>query len=211
MGSQVRILYRPPSKAQVRGVKPLTFFFLTPWLSPKVAPKSNRSRLRRHFYRTLFADAIARFALNACVFSLNSPCDPSANVETGTICPERLPAVFCHTTVFRQNSSSFWFASGTYPHDSPVDNRRCSQSARPAAETRGGPHGRDRLRKHCIPLLALPTASARPLSTPAQLRRRLASPSQSPFRNRRPQNPSHHSCINTKQPAFRDKTDHPME
>ena len=24
---------------------------------------------------------------------------------------------------FRQNSSSFWSASGTYPHDAPVDNR----------------------------------------------------------------------------------------
>ena len=166
MGSQVRILYRPPSKAQVRGVKPLTFFFLTPWLSPKVAPKSNRSRLRRHFYRTLLADAIARFALNACVFSLNSPCDPSANVETGTICPERLPAVFCHTTVFRQNSSSVWFDSGTYPHDAPVDNRPCPQSTWPTADTRGGANGRNRLRKHRIPLLALPTAGARPLPAP---------------------------------------------
>ena len=29
MGSQVRILYRPPSKAQARGVKPLVFFFDT--------------------------------------------------------------------------------------------------------------------------------------------------------------------------------------
>ena len=26
MGSQVRILYRPPSKEQVRGLEPLTFF-----------------------------------------------------------------------------------------------------------------------------------------------------------------------------------------
>ena len=26
MGSQVRILYRPPSKDQVRGLEPLTFF-----------------------------------------------------------------------------------------------------------------------------------------------------------------------------------------
>ena len=162
-------------------------------------------------YRTLFANAIARFTLSACVFSLNSPCNPSANVETGTTCPERLPADFHHTAIFQQNSSSFWFASGTYPHDAPVDNRPCPQSARPRTDTRGGPHGRNRLRKHRIPLLALPTAGARPLPAPAQLRRRLASPVPSPFRNRRPQDASHHSSINTKQPAFRDKTDHPME
>jgi hypothetical protein len=48
MGSQVRILYRPPSKAQVRGVKPLAFFFLAPRLAPKVTPKTNRTFLKRH-------------------------------------------------------------------------------------------------------------------------------------------------------------------
>lgn len=106
---------------------------------------------------------------------------------------------------------SIWPASSTYPHDAPVDNRPCPQSARPTVETRGGPHGRDCLRKHRIPLLALPTAGAQPLPASAQLRRRLASPIPSPFRNRRPQDASHHSSINTKQPAFRDKTDHPME
>lgn len=33
---------------------------------------------------------------------------------------------------------SIWFASRTYPHDAPVDNRPCPQSARPTVETRGG-------------------------------------------------------------------------
>ena len=135
------------------------------------------------------------FCIKACVFSLNSPWDPSANVETGTICPERLPADIYLTTVFRQNSSSFWFASGTYPHDTPVDNRPCPQSARPTADTRGGANGRNRLRKHRIPLLALPTASARPLPAPTQSRRRLTSSIPSPFRNRRPQNPDYCCCI----------------
>lgn len=106
---------------------------------------------------------------------------------------------------------SVWPASGTYPHDAPVDNRPCPQSTRPGTDTRGGPHGRNRLRKHRIPLLALPTAGARPLPAPTQSRRRLASSIPSPFRIRRPQDASHHSSINTKQPAFRDKTDHPME
>lgn len=106
---------------------------------------------------------------------------------------------------------SVWLASGTYPHDDPVDNRPCPQSARPAAETRGGANGRNRLRKHRIPLLALPATGARSLPAPAQLRRRLASSIPSPIRNRRPQDPSHHSSINSKQPTFRDKTYHPME
>lgn len=132
-------------------------------------------------------------------------------METGTICSERLPADFYHTTFLRQIPSSFWFASGTYPHDAPVDNRPCPQSARLTADTRGGANGRNRLREHRIPLLALPTASARPLPAPTQLRRRLASSIPSPFRNRRSQNPSNHSSINTKQLAFQDKTDHPME
>lgn len=106
---------------------------------------------------------------------------------------------------------SVWSASRTYPHDAPVDNRPYPQSARPEAETRGGANGRNRLRKHCIPLLALPAAGARPLPALAQHRRRLASSIPSPFCNRRSQDASHHSSINTKQPAFQDKTDHPME
>lgn len=139
------------------------------------------------------------------------PCDPSTNVEIGTTCPKRLPADFYHTVVFRQNSSSFWFASGTYPHDVPVDNRPCPQSARSTADTRGGTNGRNRLRKHSIPLLALPTAGAQPLPAPTQLRRRLASSIPIALCSRRPQDANHHSSINTKQPAFCDKTDHPME
>lgn len=106
---------------------------------------------------------------------------------------------------------SIWFASRTYPHDAPVDNRPCPQSARPTVETRGGANGRNRLRKHRIPLLALPATGAQSLPAPAQLRRRLASSIPSPIRNRRPQDPSHHSSINSKQPTFRDKTYHPME
>lgn len=106
---------------------------------------------------------------------------------------------------------SVWSASGTYPHDAPVDNRPCPQFAWPTADTRGGANGRNRLRKHRIPLLALPATGARSLSAPAQLRRRLASSIPSPIRNRRPQDPSHHSSINSKQPTFRDKTYHPME
>ena len=106
---------------------------------------------------------------------------------------------------------SVWSASGTYPHDAPVDNRRCPQSARSMADTRGDANGRNRLRKHRIPLLALPASGARSLPAPAQLRRRLAGPIPSPFRNRSPQDANHHSSINTKQPTFRDKTDHSME
>lgn len=106
---------------------------------------------------------------------------------------------------------SVWSASGTYPHDAPVDNRRCPQSARSIADTREDANGRNRLRKHRIPLLALPATGARSLPAPAQLRRRLASSIPSPIRNRRPQDPSHHSSINSKQPTFRDKTYHPME
>lgn len=106
---------------------------------------------------------------------------------------------------------SVWSASGTYPHDAPVDNRRCPQSARSMADTRGDANGRNRLRKHRIPLLALPTAGARSLPAPAQLRRRLACPISIALCSRRPQDASHHSSINTKQPAFRDKADHPME
>lgn len=33
---------------------------------------------------------------------------------------------------------SIWSAYSTYPHDAPVDNRPCPQSARPTVETRGG-------------------------------------------------------------------------
>lgn len=132
-------------------------------------------------------------------------------METETTRSERLPADFYHTTVFRQNSSSIWSVSGTYPHDAPVDNRRCPQSARSMADTTGDANGRNRLRKHCIPLLALPTAGAQSLPAPAQLRRRLASPISIALCSRRPQDASHHSSINTKQPAFRDKADHPME
>ena len=106
---------------------------------------------------------------------------------------------------------SVWSASGTYPHDAPVDNRRCPQSARPIVDTRGGANGRNRLRKHSIPLLALPTAGARSLPAPAQLRRWLASSISIALCSRRPQDASHYSSINTKQPALRDKTDHPME
>ena len=106
---------------------------------------------------------------------------------------------------------SVWSASGTYPHDAPVDNRPRSQphGLRPIP----GEAQMDEIvcANNSIPLLALPTAGARPLSAPTQLRRRLASSIPSPFRNRRPQDPSHHSSINSKQPTFRDKTDHPME
>ena len=111
MGSQVRILYRPPSKVQARDVKSLAFFFLT----PRVTPKIKRSRLRRNFYHNFFADVIARFVYNACVFSLNYPYDTSANVETGTTRPELLPADFYHTRDFWQNSSSYWPAFGQLP------------------------------------------------------------------------------------------------
>lgn len=105
---------------------------------------------------------------------------------------------------------SVWSASGTYPHDAHLDNqtRKSHGSCRKLG---GGPHGRDCLRKHRIPLLALPATGARSLPAPAQLRRRLASSIPSPIRNRRPQDPSHHSSINSKQPTFRDKTYHPME
>lgn len=106
---------------------------------------------------------------------------------------------------------SVWSASGTYPHDAPVDNRPRPQPHGLRPIPGGGANGRNRLRKHRIPLLALPATGARSLSAPAQLRRRLASSIPSPFRNRRPQDPSHHSSINSKQPTFRDKTDHPME
>lgn len=106
---------------------------------------------------------------------------------------------------------SIWLASGTYLHYAPVDNRRCPQSARSMADTGGDANGRNRLRKHRIPLLALPTAGARSLPAPAQLRRRLACPISIALCSRRPQDASHHSSINTKQPAFRDKADHPME
>ena len=87
---------------------------------------------------------------------------------------------------------SVWSASRTYPHDAPVDNRPCPQSARPTAETRGGTHGRNRLRKHRVPILALPAAGTRPLPAPAQLRRRLASSIPSPFHNRHTQNPDYY-------------------
>lgn len=107
---------------------------------------------------------------------------------------------------------SVWSASGTYPHDAPVDNRPRPQ-----------PHGlrpipgeaqmdeivcANTAFRYC-PLL--PATGARSLPAPAQLRRRLASSIPSPIRNRRPQDPSHHSGINSKQPTFRDKTYHPME
>ena len=142
---------------------------------------------------------------------MNSLHDSYANVETGTTGPQLVPAHSCLATYPIRFLVSIWSASGTYPHDAPVDNRRCPQSTRSMAETRGGANGRNRLRKHCIPLLALPTAGARSLPAPAQLRRRLASPISIALCSRRPQDASHHSSINTKQPAFRDKEDHPME
>lgn len=76
---------------------------------------------------------------------------------------------------------SIWSASGTYPHDAPVDNRPCPHSERPMADTRGGANGRNRLRKHRVPLLALPAPSTRPLPAPANSEDGWRALSQSPF------------------------------
>ena len=87
-----------------------------------------------------------------------------------------------------------WSASGTYPHDDPIDNRPRPQSTWPAAITRGDQHGRDRLRKHRIPLLALPAPGPRPLPAPTKLRRRLESPVPITLRYRHPKDPYHRCC-----------------
>ena len=49
------------------------------------------------------------------------------------------------------------------------------------ADTRGGANGRNRLRKHRVPLLALPAPSTRPLPAPANSEDGWRALSQSPF------------------------------
>ena len=202
MGSQVRILYRPPSKEQVRGVKPLAFFFLTPRVTPKVTPKTESK-----FSETLFLSALHLLTLSFVlhktpaffrwIYSHRS----TANVKTGTTRTWLTPAGSHRSPIVHHNPSSFWPASGQLPvltRMKPPGIISLPATARPAAKTKGGPHGRDRMRKLRIPLLALPTPGARPLPTTSKLRRRLASPSPSPLCDRYPQSTNHYRRIDAK-------------
>lgn len=58
MGSQVRILYRPPSKEQVRDVKSLAFFLFDTKGDTKIESKN----LNAFLADLSCADVIARFA-----------------------------------------------------------------------------------------------------------------------------------------------------
>ena len=111
MGSQVRILYRPPSKAQVRGVKPLAFFFLTPKMASKLTSQSNPCCPRRRFLNALhvrasFTDVIFRFFGQRLVYFRYLPAGrrPGRKAPRGHMPPPSRSATGTSRKVFQKLS-----------------------------------------------------------------------------------------------------------